>query len=221
MKRHRHKEEKKEDWLLSHNFQYDGVEYSYDTEYACQNGSDCCKDDYCRCGVIRDTHVTEINSSQILEYIFKNESEENKYCIERILSNLTDDDFEVKTSGGYYGEEIDGVYLTNKDVAENINKVMALSSLKEKVLFVLNLEYNFLLPELKKCDKWTIETVLLDQIDSHYMARKTKKKIENNYKLPLGVCLRKDGRFRLIDGHHRIEKAVKDEREWVMIVVGE
>ena len=39
----------------------DFIDYDYDVNHPCQNGFDCCKNDYCRCGKIVNQKVNKID----------------------------------------------------------------------------------------------------------------------------------------------------------------
>ena len=96
---------------------------SSDTYYPCQEGSDCCKDDYCRCGEITSTRVVsppdfkDVVAKVAKHFALKANSNDNEldlYACDRILTFLKayeTDFYYVRVGGGYYGQEVEGVYF--------------------------------------------------------------------------------------------------------------
>lgn len=205
--------------LGNKSFNYDrGFKYDYSVYYDCENGSDCCDNDYCRCGRIESTKILSVGP--ILHY-FGNLEELDLYCVDRILAqnNVWDTaSWKLRVTGGYYGEEIDGIYLTNSEEVENLVKeCLALKDTTAKIEYVLNLEYGYLLEQIKN-KKWEIKEVpkgmiRFGQHDHFVKLNKEAVAYYKTYTLPRGICLEnewEDGSFRVIDGYHRLSACQED-----------
>lgn len=219
------KKEKAKKAMVLGNLQYMGIDYDYNTYYACHGGSSCCDNDYCRCGVIEDARVTNIVAAdKFVETHWNKNSDIEKYCIERILTNCRWYDseyFEVQSCGGYYGEEIGGVYFNNANVCNLlIGDLLSLETDAQKVEFVLNLEYGHILDAVKDLD-WSIEHISKDKIvfgqkDHYHKLDETVVKGYADYSFPRGICRKLDTHYRVVDGYHRL----KAGGEVVEVLVG-
>ncbi len=197
------------------------VELKYDYEYSC--GIEGCYDEgVCRCGKIVDPKIED----EFIDYTttlnaYKNLKPNNfeKYCIDRILNHYKVYDPElwyINIDGGYYGEEIGKVVFDNPTkIDETVKNMMNLKTNKQKILMVLELEYGYLLDELKNKKSWRIRKIKRDNLIIGQKDHYKKVNVETvdryeDYSLPKGVCLPENDKFRLIDGYHRIA-ASKDE----------
>lgn len=195
------------------NLQYE-VEYDYErSECTCnayENG------DYCRCTTIERAWVESINVKLVIKKLYdkycQEQSDMNEYCFDRICTafKIYDKDYyEVESCGGYYGEEIEGVYFENeKKVVEAFNEVLEFETDIEKIKFVLELEYGYLLNKVSKATVAYILPVPTKHItipQQEYFKKLDKEVIENykNTKLPIAVCLEDGGYYKLVDGYHR------------------
>lgn len=138
----------------------------------------------------------------------------DKYCFNRICRHykIYDSDvYSVSTRSGYYGEEIDAITFDNEGlVKKSYEECKALSSDAKKILYVLGLEYGYLLEELKDITNASIIKTPLSSIQIP-----NKEVFDNaefaiacsyeNYDLPWGIVMRKENGpgYRLIDGTHR------------------
>ena len=202
------------------NLQYD-VEYDYDRS-ACT--CDAYEDgDYCRCTTIERAWVESVDVKHIIDKLYtkycKEHSEINEYCFDRICTALRiyDKDFyEVETCGGYYGEEIDGVYFEDEEKIFNAyNELLKLESDIEKIKYALKLEYSYLIDRVTNTTSATIEEVATEKIklpQKEYFVKLSKEVIEDykDRKLPVAVCIKNKDRFHdvfdtyvLVDGYHR------------------
>lgn len=212
-------------------YSYGLAEYDYDTYHACAHGSDCCKNDYCRCGVIQNARVTSINADYIAKTLTDGCEADQllAYCIDRSLrsSKAMDlDKWEVHITGGYYGEECHGVKLDGSIQSELIQRFTELDALTpaDKVKKLLEYEYGFLLPRLETCANVRIINVSTDRIklfNNDYLRKISKDTVEfyKDYKLPRAVCT-KDHRdlYSVIDGYHRMLAAHKSKLPTVSII---
>jgi len=205
--------------LTSIDFHYTScLEYDYDTT-ACTG--EC--DNYCRCSKIINAEVTEVNCTEIAQEIIEEIEKHNKiklneidkYAVERlcISHHLWDgDNFYVSTDPGYYGEEIGGIFLegTTK-LEEDLKTVLDLPTLKQKVEFLLNIEYGYILDELEDCS-YFFKTIGKSSIsignDSY--RKKVDHTLYEDYEGVFGIVLEKNHTFRLIDGFHRVLSTKED-----------
>ena len=214
------------------NLQYD-VDYDYiRSECTCDAYE---RHDYCRCTTIERAWVESINVKLIIKKLYtkycQEQSEINEYCFDRICSafKIYDKDYyEVESCGGYYGEEIGGVYFENEEkIVEAFNELIELETDLNKIKYVLKLEYSYLLDRLMYMTSATIEEVSTEKIklpQQEYFVKLNRTVVEDykNRDLPIAVCLNeKDSycdKYILIDGYHRFI-ANKDKRMMVIVVL--
>lgn len=185
-------------------------------------------DDYNRQSTLEDVHVTDINlenvTNHMAEYFGKDEF--TKYTIDRLLTACQmyrKDKWDVNISWGYYGEEVNGIYLSDKhELGIWLEKLKNTNNDKEKLLLALKCEYGYILDELNSVNNWNIETINKSDIkigqQDYY--RKLEKDVVAGYKkysLPRGIVILNNGNYKLIDGYHRI-LASGDEK--IKVIVG-
>jgi hypothetical protein len=214
------------------NLQYE-VEYDYERSECTCNAYE--RGDYCRCTTIDHAWVESIDVKEVISKLYmkycKEHSEINAYCFDRICSifKVYDKDYyEIESCYGYYGEEIGGIYFSNeKKIVEAFNEVLARDSDIEKIKYVLELEYSYLLERVKNKTIARIEMVNIDSIvlpQQEYFIKLDREVIEDykNRDLPIAVCLNeKDSycdKYILIDGYHRFV-ANKDQKMMVIVVL--
>ena len=195
------------------NLQYE-VEYDYErSECTCnayENG------DYCRCTTIDHAWVESIDVKDIINKLYtkycKEPSEINEYCFDRLCTALKiydKDYYTVESCGGYYGDEIEGVYFENEEkLVTAFMQVLALETDIEKIKFILNFEYGYLIDKVTNSTVAYIakvNTSLIDLPQVEYFFKLDRTVIEDykNRKLPIAVCTECGGRYRLVDGYHR------------------
>jgi len=217
---------------------YKSPRYNYNTDYSCEK-SGCYDEGICRCGRINDARVESVDLSYLTIEIYdqlvpsdkKSKKRDtklsdllyggeivDKYCIYRILSiNKVwhPDLWEVNTTGGYYGDEIDDVTLdivTLSKVSTECSKLFDLTTLKDKILYVVELEYGFVLDELKNCD-FELITIYKNHIDFKKLNQNHIKNVkmedlshysEDMYDLPRGIVRGEIDSYKIVDGFHRI-----------------
>lgn len=211
------------------NWQYKpGVEYDYDTSYYCDEGCD----PYCRCwGSIHSTRIESVDINKIIKSLIGDYKEDIEgYCADRFIrhSDLKEtDSWEVKTTSGYYGDEIEGCYPSANVVDKlllDFKALIMLTNNADKIKDCLRNEYGHVLSELDKCNRVEIAEVPLDNIElfnqNHY--RKLEKKYVdqyNDFKLPRAVCVNTGTKYRLIDGYHRMHAAANMKMDKVKILI--
>lgn len=209
------KKQKPKKSLASTNFQWEpGFNIIYSSSTNCEEYG-CSVEGICRCSTIKDAKVTEVGD--IVSYFVKL-NDFDRYCIDRLLvaRKIWDtDNWEVRVCGGYYGQEIEGVFLRNAEKIENeVTELLKLSD-SDKIKYVLNLEYGYILDVLENKTFEICEVNKTDIVfgqEGHY--KKLNKDIVEkyqNYELPRGVCVWDDLKYRVIDGYHRIS-ACQDKK---------
>ena len=200
------------------NLQYYGVDYDYERSHCTCDAYD--RLDYCRCTTIERAWVESINVKEVIKYLYerysKSQSEINEYCFDRICSafKIYDKDlYEVESCYGYYGEEIGGVYFEDEEkIVEAYNKLLELTSDIEKIKYVLELEYGYLIDRVKIKTSAAIEEVNTEKVQlpqQEYFVKLSKEVIEDykNRELPVAVCIERFydvfDKYILIDGYHR------------------
>lgn len=217
-------------------FQWSGADVDYRYVYDCENYG-CDDEGICRCGTIHDEAVTGADVSVMTDKIYETFFEQGKaaerndainkvlygigkdidiYCIDRILRSRKVWDphsWNIEVSGGYYGQEIEAVYLKEHladEIEDLMHQAFALGTLKEKVEFLLKLEYGKVLPELKGC-RYEYETIEISEVifGSEGHLKQVKKKAldfysDRSYRGIRGIVKRSGGKLRVIDGYHRI-----------------
>jgi hypothetical protein len=221
------------------NLQYE-VEYDYERSQCTCNAYE--DGDYCRCTTIERAWVESINVHQVIEKFYKKycpeQSKINRYCFDRICTAFKiydKDHYEVESCGGYYGEEIEGVYFDNESgLLEAFADLLALETDIEKIKYVLEIEYGYLLERIKNKTVAKIEMVNTDSIvlpQQEYFVKLDREVIEDykNRDLPIAVCLKEkeivseffdryNYRYILVDGYHRFI-ANKDKKMMVVVVL--
>lgn len=204
------------------------VDYDYDrsdcTCNAYENG------DYCRCTTIEHAWVDNVNVNDVVNELYRKHSRTDsyidKYCFDRICYafKIFDKDFyEVETCGGYYGEEVEGVYFYDEEKIFNAYyEMLALNTVLEKIQYCLKLEYGYLIDCVESATSAVIIEVSPNNIrppQKEYFVKVDKSVIEEykNRNLPIAVCVRDGNGYRLIDGYHRY--VANKERDNVEIVI--
>lgn len=208
--------------LSNYNF-YDFNNVDYMEYFPCRNGSDCCNGDYCRCVEITDTVIKTI--PDVLNLLYSNESEIDRYCIDRILTELkiwNKELWYINVCDGYYGQEINRVMFSkSSEVDGHTASLLSLGDIRSKVEYVLKLEYGFLLDSVK--DKnWEFRDIQWSQLsfsNDSYRHKMDDSSYYDDYKLARGICLQStsdDTKYKLIDGYHRLSKYLPSVR----VIVG-
>jgi len=197
------------------NFYYvDGCDCSYNSYYACQNGSNCCDNDFCRCGTIVDAVVTSVPLMESFVHkiskIYPIESNLDKYAYERLSSLYgawDHNNFSVNVCPGYYGEEIEGVSFDKaKELEEAVVKYNKLTKNRERIEYLLIAEYGSLLPIVQN-KTWRIKKLKRSEIiigNQEHFKKVDKIARYEKYSLPKGICIEENDKYRLIDGYHRL-----------------
>ena len=217
-------------------FQYNGVYVDYGYTYDCENYG-CDEEGICRCGTINNEHIDSVDVSLIVKRIYDEFFEQGKaanrnnainevlygigkdidiYTIDRILRSYKiweNDNWDIEVEGGYYGQEAGNVTI-KETIADKIDEelwtVFSLPSLKEKIEYLLNVEYGKVLPELSNCN---YESIVIDKDDVIFGVEKHLNKVmkkdldfysDKNYSGLRGIVVKSGDKWRIVDGYHRI-----------------
>lgn len=214
------------------------TDYDYDREYSCDT-SGCYDEGICRCGRIENTTVNSVNLTSLTEEIYSQFMPENKksrkresriseilyggeivdkYCIYRILvvnKAFNTSYWEVITCGGYYGDEVDSVNIdivTLNKINSQCEKLFTLETLSDKLKYVLELEYGYVLDDVKDCD-FELISIYKNHIDFKKLNQNHIKNVKmedlthysvSNYDLPRGIVRGETDNYKIVDGFHRI-----------------
>lgn len=220
--------------LYNVDFLYRGVEVDYNRFYNCESYG-CDSEGICRCSSIEDEHITSIDVSSIVDSIYSDifdnslstkrnnainslfgiTKELDIYTIDRILRKCLIYDknvWEIEKDGGYYGEEITGIKLYNEyseEVSMKLNEALSIDNVKERIEYLLNLEYGYVLPELSNKNYKIVKINKSDIIfgNGKHLESVSGKVLshysDKEYRGIRGVVIEKNGKYKLIDGYHR------------------
>lgn len=223
--------------MLKHiTFQYDGVYVDYGYTYDCENYG-CDEEGICRCGSIHNERVESVDVSLLVKKIYDDFFEKGKaanrnnainevlygigkdidiYTIDRILRSYKiweNENWDIEVEDGYYGQEAGDVKI-KESIADKIEEelwtIFSLPSLKEKIEYLLKVEYGKVLPELSNC---SYESILIDKDDVLFGVEKHLNKVmkkdldfysDKNYSGIRGIVVKSGDKWRIVDGYHRI-----------------
>lgn len=187
----------------------------------------------CRCSKIQDSRIESVNVHDVTTHIFENLDYDIKdtllfYGINRILNSYKIWEagcWNISVGAGYYGEEIDSVsldYNTSNKIQESINDFTKLKSTKEKIDFLLELEYGYVLDSIKSCQSYTIQTLNKSDIilgQDSYRKKISKEDFykDGNYEGIRAVVKNDGDKYRLIDGYHRVLSTDSEEIKAIVI----
>jgi len=197
-------------------YNYQIIESEYKSEYT--------NDD--QYSTITGYKVKSVNIIKLIEFISnKIEDKIILYSIDRAVraSNVTTAAFEVTIDQGYYGDELGSIKLISEQLLANLHGLLDKTNL-DRIKYVLELEYGYLLPEIDRATKLDIrngnpKAINIGQQD-HY--RKLNKQVIDAYKdydLPRCICLSNKNGLRLIDGYHRLHSANNQKLDNIDVIL--
>jgi len=217
-------------------FQYNGIYIDYNYIYDCESYG-CDEEGICRCGSIENEYVESVDVSLIVKKIYNDFFEQGKaadrnntinevlygigkdidiYTIDRILRSYKiweTQNWNIEVEGGYYGQEVGDVKIKESiadKIEEELLTVFSLPSLKEKIEYLLKVEYGKILPEIVDS---TYEYIVIDKDDIIFGVEKHLNKVmkkdldfysDKNYNGIRGIVVKSGDKWRVIDGYHRI-----------------
>ena len=205
------------------------LNYDYDTDTDCE-ANNCGA--ICRCGIITNFKIRKIDADNFRMVVkevcnsFEIEDKIEMYCVDRICRHFKlyeSENYNANIYQGYYGQELHNIRLTG-DLEEKLIKIIdSLKDNENPIQFVLELEYNFILPQLKDL-KWEIKTLPVDLIEAGAKDQMRRADADSPYEgdifSPIGVATYTGRRYRLWDGYHRYVAALKLKVDEVDVLVG-
>lgn len=173
---------------------------------------------------LRDKKINSI----LFDFDPQNQDITNRYCIYRILVKhkiYETDKWYASWSGGYYGDEVDDISIEEKHfepAIKDIEHMISLPSMEEKINFILTLEYGKILDKLIG-KKYQIEWVSKGNIvfgQENHLKNVLHKTLDfysdSLYQLPRGISYFDGEKFRIVDGYHRVSQTKKKE-VWLIV----
>lgn len=235
------------DYKNRFNFEFN-VDLDYDWELGDEHETECEEEGICRCGKIKNVQIEQLNFHELVNKIINSLSygfytrkgkryhkgknyltELDYYAIQRIctLYGLYDkNNYEIDVGNGYYGEEVNGVFLSLDDDA-NIQKhiIHVLNEFQDspiqKIFYLLELEYKFILDDLKQVSNYEIMSfnpkyLGRNNVEINRIKRNREEYIyPQDFKYPIGIVYND----RLIDGHNRTLDAIFNDVETAKYIV--
>jgi hypothetical protein len=225
------------------------IEVDYDEDRDC-DARGC--SGVCRCSQITNERVTAANINNICSHVVSKTihacSESlrpagkrgsvkqvkltpiEEYGIRRICINAgmwEKDNYEITKRGGYYGEEVDGVYFCDIDqVVKDLIEFFSLKTINEQVEYLLNQEYATILPTLKG-KNYSVNKINLKDIkpgnDIYALKKKSLEYLtEEGFDLTKEIAcvvVEDNGKYRIIDGYHRYAYAINSNARKVKVIL--
>lgn len=170
--------------------------------------NNCKCDDYCRCGVV-SVKAKKFNKDLFIKsLISKVDDIDLKYGIDRLsnYANISGDNFPAYGVPDYYGETLRIEQIdSSHELFKLFDKYQGLN-LDEKLKFLLTQEYGYILDVLKNKNHVSLQEISVSdlQLNNHYYKQVKSLERYKEYLLPRGVFIKEAGKFRLIDGNHRV-----------------
>jgi hypothetical protein len=226
------------DFMYQHNvLEFREVGHNDCAAYGCDD------EGICRCYVIDEVHLYDINLRKLRNFILKSigmvrgrdlgfaivddYNEMNPYCVDRIIHKYklwTQEAWRVDWGGDYYGESVFSIGIANADEIEgHIWAIYTMENDIDKLKYVLNLEYGHILPEIDGSE------LVLDIVETKDVILSSRNRKEalysfiekddiyGDYDLARAVCYEKNGKFVAVDGYTRMS-ANKDVVSKIIIV---
>lgn len=201
--------------------------YCVDVDYDKTLGCICGYCDYIiRCSKILHPKVENICEDTFCDRLkdFIPKGDIYRYCFEWFIKNANrknvENMFDVDVCGGYYGEEIDSVYL-ERFFAEDIEKFiekMKKCPIHETIEDLLKEEYGYVLPQIRNKD-WKSDKISMKNI-RFTENKECEEKIIQKYKYrePSCLCQKKGEKYQIIDGRHRYKSAQQRNKRKILTI---
>lgn len=189
-------------------------------------------DQICRCGRVEDLHIEDVDKISLDSLLIMSDTGKNgrkvrhnlsvveKYCLIRLMSIhgcWNKEEYSAWAVRGYYGEEVEVSFDNEISFINDIKKMLTMKKDIDKVKFVINLEYSFLLDRIKPTTKVSVEEFDFDLIlknNEHFERAKNDNihgyqwfyDTKKDKTFPIGIIIGD----RLIDGYHRTQLKIKD-----------
>jgi hypothetical protein len=217
------------------------IEISFKRNYNCLLAG--CGNDICRCSYITEEKIEKIDINRVVKYIydktfdnslsmkrnkiidaiiFNTNKDIDIYTIDRIAricKLYSEKSWDINICAGYYGQEIDTIKINN-DIYIDFNSKLEIAfslGLKERIEYILELEYGYILPELRDKNYELIKIKKNDIIFSNesHLEKVSQKFLEYysdvNYSGIKAIVIKKSNKYKLVDGYHRCFSSKKGE----------
>jgi hypothetical protein len=225
------------------------INFSYERKFNCPvYYLDSCVESSCRCSYIDNIVINNINFNKIvsiiydffydksmqtkrffkLNFILNNiDSKIEMYVIQRICSIYklwSEQSYIPNIEDSYYGKNIKGfkikeeiIYIVN----EKIKEISSIYSLEEKVYKLLELEYGYILPNIKnkKMKLIKLNKYEITYPNKEYYTKLSSNPLENydNFNGIHGVVYKDSTNYYLVDGYNRISSTNKKNINVILI----
>lgn len=228
---------------ISRNFIWD-IKFTTSETISCDDYN-CVEKEVCRCSIINDFSITFIDVNTISKRIYNHfyvygidnvalkrdrtinnivynyDADFDLYCINRIvrINKLYDASNWTHTiEKSYYGQEVKKIELEESVynmMISDIQKIKSLKTIKEKVLYLLNREYGYILPgiENKNFSIFFVnkKDIYFPNISHIEKVGQEDKSLYLNNDIPIkGVCIKDGDYWRVLDGYHRLYFSYND-----------
>lgn len=205
---------------LNQIFYHSYVDIDYDRETTDEN------DNFYSSKIINE-HITSIDFDSFINEYTYTLSALLQYIVDRlfrIYKFYDKNNWELSIDTGYYNDEyVSASFPQIHDIISNLYTIKSLSQI-EQILYILNLEYGYILPILQ--DKTTAEIISISpneitSMNDHYFKKVNTQdqSIYNNYTLPRAVCINSHNSYRIIDGYHRTASAIHNNLSKIDIIL--
>ena len=161
-----------------------------------------------------DDSKSSKRNSVISSVLYGIDKQIDLYTIDRILRShkiWLNEVYDIEVVNGYYGQEIGTIHLEEKitkKIEHDIDKSLSINDLSERIEYILGIEYGYLLSDLVGCRyelaDVTHDDITFGSIDHYKKMKKLEYYNDHNYNNIRGVVIEKNGKYRLIDGYHRV-----------------
>ena len=223
----------------------DKVDIKYHVDYNENGFTDCayhgCNDEgICRCYTIESPYIESIDYRSVAEKIYAEMFADTRkaklsdllyggvsidiYCITRLLSSYKAIDYvEFEWRGGYYGDEMDKVYINSSELEYNINLCVSMQTLTEKLNFCLLKEYKRYDRHINDETEYEMITITQNDIDMLNINKNHMNNIKSDpmwfhslkkygSDIPRGIVRQTEVGYHIIDGYHRIFALDKNDK---------
>jgi hypothetical protein len=233
--------------MISNDFidavEFDTVEKNNCNEFGCHD------EGVCRCSVIEQVFLRKVYLDMVRRKIIRRiynsgkNQERNKaitqilfgydsdlvlnYCVDRLLSKFKIwdlDNWSYTTDNGFYGEEVNSVFIKTEIFSEingHISELEKLDELRDIIFYLLELEYGSILEKLE--DKnFKIDYVDFSKLIFGQKSHKKNVELEDlsNYHYPTvkGIVIKQDDNYFVVDGYHRLSASKSGK---VLVIIAE
>lgn len=192
-------------------FDLESIDYNYSN---CETPKECLA---CRCTYPENFKLS--NKAGFIDDIcrhYKVKDVLTCYCIERLIRKYDIfNAWDPVIENGYYGTELRGYKILHDMFLVKIRDLLSLSKDKDKLEFVLQVEYGQCLHDIQKIK---IKTVDKTQLLQH---RNNKNLLSvydyANKHIPIGIYEKDGNKFRVIDGRNRLYNYTEKHAKIIVI----